>query len=317
MRVMMPAMRGLGLLGLVGLWLCVSLATAAAQTPAQQQADALFAEGRELLTTEDYQAACDKFEQAIAIDPTAPGVMLNLGLCYEKLEKYATSLYWFRKAQAAASEAQLKDYEDAAKDHTVTLATKVATAKIDVSAAPPDVAVTIDGRPVLPTEYRRIEVDAGSKVEARARGKQPFEQVIEVNGRDAGTIQIVMADVAVPKLIDPGKSRRRLGWGLVAGGVGLGLISGGYGLYVTKVQYDEGRGSLCDGTANATECFDRAEFRLQVIDTAIFAAGVAVAAAGVYLIVSAPKAYRESIDQSAIAPVVGPDQLGFVWSGAF
>jgi len=155
--------------------------TAIAQTPPEnlRKADVLFAEGRQLLTNangnrDDVRAACQKFEQAIALDPTAPGVMLNLGLCYETLEKYATSLYWFRKAQVAAAEAKprpLPEYENAAKQHTQDLAAKVVTAKIE---APPDATVFVDGRRVLPTDYARVEVDKDSLIEARAPGKQVF-----------------------------------------------------------------------------------------------------------------------------------------------
>src|SRR6185503_13968636 len=90
-----------------------ALGTAAAQSPDDlERAHALFLEGRKLLTSHDTQAACDKFEASIALDPAAPGVMLNLGLCYELLEKYATSLYWFRRAQVAAAEGNLAAYED-------------------------------------------------------------------------------------------------------------------------------------------------------------------------------------------------------------
>jgi Flp pilus assembly protein TadD len=58
----------------------------------QQKADRYFAEGRELLTKhQDAKGACEKFELAIQLDPTAPGVMLNLGLCYEMQGKFANA----------------------------------------------------------------------------------------------------------------------------------------------------------------------------------------------------------------------------------
>src|SRR5688572_2153265 len=150
---------------------CALAAPVAAQNnPSQAEADKFFAEGRDLLVNKkDAKGACEKFEKAIALDPTAPGVMLNLGLCYEMQEKFATSLYWFRKAQFAAAEAKppLPEYEEAAKQHTQQLVDKVAVAKIDVSQAPPDVRVSIDGRPVRPADYLRLEVDRDSTIEAR------------------------------------------------------------------------------------------------------------------------------------------------------
>src|SRR5262245_44944110 len=102
---------------------CLLASTALADGDADRQ----FAEGRELLAKNDPKAACEKFEAAIKIDPTATGTMLNLGLCYENLKKYATSIFWFRKAQASAAENKLAEYEEAAKKYTVNIAPKVPT----------------------------------------------------------------------------------------------------------------------------------------------------------------------------------------------
>src|SRR6185503_15104741 len=177
------AMLALAIAGL----LCSWLATAAAQSPSDiARANEIFLEGRELLTSKQTAAACEKFEESIALDPTAPGVMLNLGLCYEMLEKYATSLYWFRKAQVAAAEAKLPAYEDEAKRHTLSLASKVQTVKLDVSDAPADVEIRIDSKLIAPTDYARVELDRGThNLEARASGKQPFKQSFD---DDEGTI---------------------------------------------------------------------------------------------------------------------------------
>src|SRR5882724_8619438 len=82
----------------------------------QKRADALFAEGRKLIDAHDDVGACEKFNEAIKLDPDAAGTMLNLGLCNEHLKKFASALYWFRKAQARAHETQLPEYETAAGD---------------------------------------------------------------------------------------------------------------------------------------------------------------------------------------------------------
>jgi hypothetical protein len=298
-----------------GLGILIAIATAAgtasAETP-QQQADALFAEGRDLLMNKkDAKAACEKFEAAIALDPTAPGVMLNLGLCYETLEKYATSLYWFRKAQAAAAEAKpqpLVEYENAAKLHTTDLGQKVATLKIDAAQAPPEVRVSIDGRPVLPSEYARVEVDPASVLEARAPGKQTFRHTVEVNGQDAGTVQIVMSDEVAAPLIDPGKGRRRAAYILGAAGVVAWGASLAYGLSVRKAYEDE------EAPYDGSDGYDVAQRRLRIWGTGIFAAGTIAVGAAFYLYFTAPKAYRE---QNALAPVVGRDLLGLSFSGSF
>ena len=81
--------------------LALVISLLAATVHAEPEADGLFEEGRKLLDTADPKQACAKFNEAIKLDPDAPGVMLNLGLCNEKLGKYRTALYWFRKAQVA------------------------------------------------------------------------------------------------------------------------------------------------------------------------------------------------------------------------
>lgn len=306
MRVLLAMVLILGMFG----------GTATAETP-QQQADKLFAEGRDLLVNQkDAKGACEKFEAAIALDPTAPGVMLNLGLCYETLEKYATSLYWFRKAQAAAAEAKpepLVEYENAAKLHTSALSKRVATVRIDVSQAPAGVNVSIDGRPVLPSELARVEVDADSVVQARATGKEPFRQTVQVTGQDAGTVQVVMIDEVIPPMRDPGRGRRRLAY--IVGGTGVIVwgVTLAYGLNV-RSKYDAEQAPY-DGSDG--DPYELAQKHLRWYGTGMFIAGTAAVGAAVYLYVTAPKAYRESAQQTVLAPMVGRDELGLSYSGSF
>jgi hypothetical protein len=62
--------------------LCVGAGVAAADST-QDKVDRLFAEGREWIAKKNADEACKSFEAARALDPTAPGVLLNLGLCNE------------------------------------------------------------------------------------------------------------------------------------------------------------------------------------------------------------------------------------------
>ena len=72
-------------------------ARADAPNPRQAEVDALFVEGRGLIAKNEAKQACEVFTKAYNIDPKAPGVLLNLGLCNEMLKKYGTSLRWFRR----------------------------------------------------------------------------------------------------------------------------------------------------------------------------------------------------------------------------
>lgn len=282
----------------------------AADDAAREQAAALFAEGRALLDR-DPTAACGKFEAAIALDPTAPGTLLNLGLCYERLDKLATSLYWFRKALVAAAEANLPDSEEAAKQRTSALAARVATMRIDASQAPADVQVTLDGRLVSRTDFARVEVNAGTNLlEASAAGMKPFRKAIEVTARDHGTEVIVLERAAAPgAAAAPGRGRRITAY--VLGGVGVALVATS-GIYAKRA-YD-----AYNDDPNKTDAARDDAARKLDIGTGIFIAGAAAIGAGVILYVTAPKAARpERRDATAVVPLVAPTQLGLAVSGAF
>jgi len=281
---------------------------ASAETP-QQEADRLFAEGRELLTIKkDAKAACEKFEAAIKLDPTATGTMLNLGLCYEMMGKYATSIRWFRKAQTAGAESQLVEYEEAAKDHTSIISPKVPTLKLEVSG-PPDVEVYVDGFPINATEYRRVEVDPGRHVvEGRAPGMKPARQEIEIAEAENQVVTVEVAE-PLPVLVDKGKTRRRIALGVAGGGaltLGASLV---YNLMKRSEQND------------AREPFDEARFYgarddMRTIGTGLFVAGSVLVVTGAVLYFTAP-GVEQVTPTTAVAPVVGPDRVGFAVSGSF
>lgn len=292
-------------------------ATAFAQPNADElgQANKLFLEGRELLTAHDTKAACDKFEQSIALDPTAPGVMLNLGLCYEMLAKYATSLYWFRRAQVAAAEAKLPDYEAEAKRHTLDLSAKVPILKIDASAAPPTTEVLIDGKLVAATDYARVEIDRGSHtLEARAPDKQPYHENVEVISTDAGTVTIpTLIDATTPpggpigggQDVTPTNTTRFIVAGSAAA-VGLGLcITSPIWASHTKSAYD-------DALARGEKPSMASAQLKQHLATGMFVAGAALVGVGVYLYLTAPTQHSTA---TAIAPLAAPDLVGVAVTG--
>ena len=281
----------------------------------RERANELFLEGRELLTSKQTAAACEKFEESIALDPTAPGVMLNLGLCYELLEKYATSLYWFRKAQVAAAEAKLTEYEVEAKRHTIALASKVPIVRIDASAAPANVEIRIDGKLIAPTDYARVEIDRGGhNVEARAPGKQPFQRSIVVTSTDAGTLEIPeLDDVAVDKPEVPieiptgasgitGRDVLAASFGIV--GVGL-CIASPLWAHKIKSDFEDARAAMempsYSGARNQ-----------QHIATGMFVTGAGLVALGTYLYLTRPSRDATS---TALLPVVDSQHVGIVWSG--
>lgn len=288
-------------------------ALAGAATADNKAADRLFSEGRAALAANNPAEACEKFEAAIKIDATATGTMLNLGLCYEKLRKYATSLDWFRKAQTAAAENHLSDYEKAAKDHTIALRDLVNTLQITVEGAS-QADVLVGGRQVRPTDYGRYEVDAGTlEIVARAPGKKPFTQTLEVPERTKNEanppieIQIDLTEDAVPVFIDRGAGRRKAALFIGAGGIAALAFTGVYGI-VQKGKFDDAAG---DPTQQK-----RIKDQVRYVGTGVFIVGAGLVGAAAFLYFTADGKEQVS-DGTAFAPVITNDQLGLAVSGRF
>jgi tetratricopeptide (TPR) repeat protein len=295
---------------------CALTAVASADTP-QQQADKLFAEGRELLTVKkDAKAACEKFEAAISLDATATGTMLNLGLCYETLGKYATSIAWFRKAQSAASEAHLDEYEAAAKEHTRIITAKVPSLQITVSI--PEAEVRIDGKRIASTEYGKVEVDPGvHEVVGITAGKKKVVQTVDVPEGTSKAFTITFTEDAVPVYVDRGKGRKR--GAIVLGGVGIAALAfSGIYSYVQKGNWTDA-GNDVTGTPlkqDRDKNQDDIATKVQYIGTGAFILGCAAVVAAGVLYFTAPD--REQIsDGTAFAPMITHDSVGLAASGSF
>lgn len=323
-----PVMRRIGLV-VAAVSLCAS--SAFAQDAAKQkQADALFEEGRKLLTAAppNPEGACGKFNEAIKLDPLAPGIMLNLGLCNEKLSRYKTALYWFRKAQARAAETNppLPEYEKAAKDHTIELANKVATIKIQFASPPPaDARVKIDGEDIKPDEYLHAEVDPGDHtLVAGAQGKKIVTQQfsIEKESRGGQTMTIEFVDGTNTIVLDPGASRRKAavilaisGGVLWGGALGVSLWSKGhYSDYATDGKLND---TLPAGVSpqQATDEANKWQHRARWWGTPLFVGGALAISGSIVMYLTAPQ--RERIDQTVFVPMLTPDGLGFAASGRF
>ena len=280
-----------------------------------KRADELFQEGRTLIGKNDYAGACAKFDEAIKIDPTADGIMLNLGLCNEQLGKYKSALYWFRKAQFRATETNLPDNERVAREHTTALATKVATVKLTFSPANANAKVKIDGDVVQPDDYGHAEVDPGHHVlDAGAAGMKNVHQEFDVQGRggDTLTISFVAGDNTIVK--DPGKGRRRAAIFVASGGVALMIASGGLSWYERSIWKDH-QMACNNHDPTAIAICNHAHDVAHVYGTGLFVAGSVAVAAAAFLYFTTPA--PEVIDQTVWLPTVSPDGVGFAAVGRF
>jgi len=323
-------MRGVALVAACHLAVLLASASADDKTGKQQRADELFQEGRALLQQGDQNAApaCAKFNEAIKLDPEAPGPMPNPGPRNELLKKYKTALYWFRKAQARAAETNLPAYEDAAKKHTIDLKqNKVATIRIAFSGTPPEGAkVKVDGEEIAPADYLAAEVDPGDHtLIAGAPGHKNYSQQFTVIDRGGQTLTIELVEGDNVIVVDRGAGRRKAAIITAAGGGALMLGSLAVSL-VAQSRYkdcaDNGAlkigadGMACGRTPEDAKNYANDQKNLAAYwGTGLFIAGAATVSVAAVLYFTAPE--KERIDRTVFVPTLGTQDVGFAVSGRF
>jgi serine/threonine-protein kinase len=175
------------LLSLVSAPLAVLGAPSAAwaQTDAQQKAaaEALFDEGKQLLSQGQFESACRRFEQSQEIDPGV-GTLLYLGDCYERSGRLASAWAIYREASSAAAAAGQGERTRIADERARRLAPSLSKLVLLVPQGNrvPGFELLLDNR-VLSTGLFGVPfpVDAGQhEISARAPGRATWSNVIEI-----------------------------------------------------------------------------------------------------------------------------------------
>jgi tetratricopeptide (TPR) repeat protein len=314
---------------LVVLWLC-GVANAQPQQPQPASpsgdmpppveapptpAEIAFAQGRELLDAGQFAAACASFETSLKEDPNAPGTLLNLGLCNERLGKTATALGWFRKAQFRSAETGMTDYEEAAKTATFSLAVRVPTLKITFANPPPPSGVVfLDEHQLTELDLARIEVDpnVAHRIELRIEAKPSIRTEITLKDGETGTAVIPVPAPPRPAPpvktvveIDHGRTRRLVAYGLA----GAGVVLWGASLAVTLDAKDKLQ------RAEHPDDWQHYENVARWGGTSLFVGGALAIAGASVLYVTAPGVER--VERTSLAPVVARDGLGVAVHGSF
>jgi hypothetical protein len=250
-------------MGLFAWWPAVARAQLPAQGSDPVAAEALFEEGRRLVSEGKYGEACPKFAESEHLD-ASPSTLLNLASCLEKLGHTATAWATYKEAESAASAAHRQEYMDTAGRHARALAPALARLTIAVPQPIEGMQVRRDAVVVGPPEWGlAIPVDAGAHtVEASAPGYKAWTAKVDVP-RDgaqsvltvpplealsveekpapptAATAPATPAPVAPPpEPASNGRGQRTAGLVVAgAGVVGLG-VSGVFAL-LAKGQYDD------------------------------------------------------------------------------
>ena len=300
-------------------------AVASAQKSADAaRAEALFAEGRKLMSSGDYAAACPKFADSQALDP-APGTALNLAACYEKAGKVASAWAAYKTAQASAEAAGQRPRAEAAKKKAAALETQLSRLTITVPAPArvQGLEVRCDREAVHDGEWGvAVPRDGGGHdIEAVAPGKKswtshvelkPSGQTLEVEVPVLEDAPASVAQTSAPSgategspvnpapsnaLAEapehPGQTQRIVG--LVVGGVGVaGLAFGAIAGIEAASNFSTAKDQCgqaepaCPAGSPAFATRDSA-VTWATLSTIGFAAGGALAAGGAVLFFTAPK----------------------------
>ncbi|NVB82278.1 MAG: tetratricopeptide repeat protein [Kofleriaceae bacterium] len=325
--------------------LSLALVAGVASANNKDKADALFKQGKKLMSEKRYADACEAFEKSNKLDPGI-GTQLNIAKCYEEWGKIGRAFLAYQEAEAMAKAA--KDSREPKIHELVEGLDSQAprlTIKLPKDTSTNGLTVTLDGDKV--TKFGEpFVIDPGPHtIEYSISGGAKKDRVVPVErggdsevtldipkGGKPDVIAVVRHDVKADTKPDtkqevqpppPGRNMR-LG-GIVIGGAGV--IAIGVSSIMTlsaRGKYNDALDAHCGGMK--TTCDDEGltlthDARSTAnTATVIFIAGTAAVAGGVLLYLFAPHGdAAESEEKSAryIVPAVSPDGAGVVFGGNF
>jgi hypothetical protein len=286
--------------------------------PRIDKADQLFAEGKALLGSNLIQA-CDKFEASLQYNPAAIGTLLNVALCDEKLGKIASAVAKFTEARNHAKEQNLAEHVRAAEDHIAALGPSVPHLAIQLTEQLPDTTILVDDRVVPLGEIADITIDPGERtITVSAPDRLPHREKIIIAKAEHRSVTIP----ALARSVTVTSSRRRIGQLVtLAGGAAFGTSIGLalYGSHLRQQQIDQHHcgsngsdGTSCDPTGQSATTRART---YGTVATVVGAVGLAAAAAGTFLWLTAPQS--SPTPTIAVVPDLSPGSIGLTALGRF
>ena len=308
-----------GALAALGI-LLVNTSPCRADTPGQDKAlaEALFDQAVTLLKQGSNAEACPKLVESQRLDP-APGTLLYLGDCYEKVGKLASAWATFREAAASAHAANQSQREELARKRAALVEQDLPYLFVSGAEKSGAVEVRLDDSPLRKALWEGdVPVDPGEHViVAQAPGYETWKTTLVVaKGQHTKVVVPALIKQAGPPVFaplvespkpataqppPPMDTRAERPWqkptALVLGGVGLVAVGLGsfFGVRAFSQWSDAesqcpndrctgtGRQSGSDASTSAT------------VSTVSFVAGAVLLAGGATLYFSAPKARNASL----------------------
>ena len=270
-------------------------------------AETAFDEAKRLLRDKRYEEACRKLEESQRL-AGAPGTLLNLGDCYEKVGRTASAWVTFRSAASAARSKGQRARETEARDRAARIEPQLTRLRIGV---PPEARVpgleVRQGDVVLGEELWGLPtpVDPGKvHVAASAPGHREWSRDVDVSDAGATVDVLVPALSPAPKATvtpppptttpDQGLGTQRTA-ALVVGGVGVAALVVGsiFGIDAISKNNASNAAGACDDAGFCSP--DGLDLRASAItranlSTGFFIGGAVALAAGAVLWITAPRA---------------------------
>lgn len=283
----------------------------------------LFERGRALMDAGDFEPACQSFERS-ARKVQAIGTWLNLGDCYEKLQRPLDARRSFLTAAKLAGAADKRGGYATSRATAVEpqLGRLLVVTQEDRGA----LQISIEGR-VLATDETVIFVTPGPyHIEARAAQRQPWSTDITISAGQRPTVEVPkLLPLATPivevKTAGPviRATQRRASWRRVSLGLGIGsVVVGGsaiaVGLWARHDYHDVTAACGPDGCTSQQARDVRTAQRHADIATGLSVAAGALLASAVVVWLVAPKDGERA---TLVAPWLGPDSAGLVAATRF
>jgi hypothetical protein len=270
--------------------LLASVGLASAEGERSARADALFHQAELLLSANQVEAACAKFEASQAQE-TGLGTLLHLGDCYERTGRTASAWHAFLEAEAVARTKKDTEREQVATERVAALEPKLSRVVFVVPSTSRVPGLTVRlGENTIPAGSwgSIIPVDAGIQhITVAAKGHRSWALDLAV-ARDAHeyrvNIPMLTPDVA------PNNYRRNVirTAGVITGGAGIAGI--GAGAVFSALSHNADDASTC--ARGVVQCAPNRSAKSGYSDAATvsFAVGGTLLATGITLWVLAPAA---------------------------
>lgn len=296
-------------------------------------AEALYQEGRELLTAGKAAEACPKFAESYRLEAGA-GTLLNLAACNEQLGKTATAWSQFSEAYAVLSRQGDNERAEYAADHRDALAKKLPKLAIEVpeSSRVSQLVVTLDGVAVGSAVWGvGVPIDPGPHtVTARAPGYVDWSGKVEIasgaetkkllvptlkrGAQPASAQPVSTSSGSAPEADSGGRPLTApvviLGIATIGLGVGAGVTGA---LYMQKRgEYDEANGQPGSDPVDVNKLHNDAD-TLGNLNLGLTIGAVATGVTTLIWYLATPKEPANT----AFAPWVDPHAAGATFQGQF